>query len=81
LGGVRLVKICVGAAGLVPASKSVSIIHLSAGGFFSGKPAPDPKNKANLMRCGIFRGKISRAKLKTKNRPRTRTHLRQQHYE
>ena len=64
MGGAWLVKSCVGAAGLVTVSKSVSIVHLSAGGYSRDGTTPGPKNTVNLTRCGIFRGKVSRAKLK-----------------
>jgi hypothetical protein len=64
MGGARLVKILLRAAGLVPVSKSVSISHLSAGVFSASERHPAPKNIVNLMRCEIFRGKILRAKLK-----------------
>jgi hypothetical protein len=54
----RLLKICVRAAGRVPVSKSVSPVHLSAGSFFHGELSSGSRNKFNLTRCEIFRGKV-----------------------
>jgi hypothetical protein len=54
MGGARLIKICVRAAGRVPVSKSVSVSHLSAGVFFSVGTSSGSINTANLTRCGIF---------------------------
>ncbi|HEY2329739.1 MAG TPA: hypothetical protein VGI63_07995 [Verrucomicrobiae bacterium] len=73
--GVRLVKICVRAAGRAPASKSVSKVHLSAGGFHGGY-TPGSRHKINLTRCEIFRGKVSRRKNQKQNiASKTSTHL------
>jgi hypothetical protein len=68
--GGPLLSICVRAAGRWPASKSISTVHLSAGlltrkGSVSGLPS-----KTNLIRCEIFRGKISRRKTQNQNTPR-----------
>jgi hypothetical protein len=55
----RLLTISVRAAGRVPASKSVSPVHLSAGRFFHGELSSGSQNKnVNLTRCEIFRGKV-----------------------
>src|SRR5690242_6571113 len=68
----RLLSIALRAAWRVPASESVSIVHLSAGDFFQDRLMPGSKNTTDLTRCEFFRGKFRRAKLKTKNQPRTK---------
>jgi hypothetical protein len=56
--GARLLTICGRAAGRMPVSKSVSPVHLSAGNFSYGGLSSGSKNKINLTRCEIFRGKV-----------------------
>jgi hypothetical protein len=73
--GARLLSICVRAAGRAPAGKTVSPFHLSAGGISRDQFTSGSKNKANLTRCGIFRGKISRRKNQNQNTPRTKDAL------
>jgi hypothetical protein len=77
---VWLLSISPRAARRAPASKSVSTVHSSAGCFSHEETTPGLQ-KIDLMRCEIFRGKVSRAKLKTKTHLETRTRLRHQTYE
>jgi len=78
--GARLLQICARAAGRRPVSKSVSPSHLSAGRNFHGEVSSGLQ-KINLTRCEIFRGKVPRAKSKTKNFPENKTRPRQKNYE
>jgi hypothetical protein len=66
---VWLLSISPRAARRAPASKSVSTVPSSAG-VFSWKIHGRLPKQMNLTRCEIFRGKVPRAKLKTKNSPR-----------
>jgi hypothetical protein len=70
--GGPLLSIALRVARRAPASESISKVHLSAGGFSREGATSGLTNIANLKRCEIFRGKIPRAKLKTKNTPRTK---------
>jgi hypothetical protein len=78
--GARLLQICARAAGRRPVSKSVSPSHLSAGRNFHGGVSSGLQ-KINLTRCEIFRGKVPRAKSKTKNFPENKTRPRPKNYE
>jgi hypothetical protein len=71
-GRARLLTMALRAARRAPASGSVSIVHHSAGNFFQDEPMPGCQNRIHLKRCGFFRGKLRRAKLKTENHPRTK---------
>jgi hypothetical protein len=75
--GARLLSICMRAAGRVPASKSVSKVHLSAGYFIHVGMTPGLPNKTNLTRCKIFRGKVlQRKNQKPKNTSKPSPHRR-----
>jgi len=78
--GARLLQVCARAAGRRPVSKSVSPSHLSAGRSFRGGLSSGLQ-KINLTRCEIFRGKVPRAKSKTKTFPKNKTRPRQKNYE
>jgi|SRR5665213_2168568 len=82
-GGARLLSICGRAAGRAPASESGSQFHLSAGGNSRDRfQSVSQKQSKNLMRGGIFRGKVPPRKTQNqKHHLETRTHLRQQTYE
>jgi len=74
---VWLLSISPRAARRAPVSKSVSQFHSSAGRIFHEGLTSVPLNMLDLTRCEIFRGKVPRAKLKTKTHLETRTRLRQ----
>jgi hypothetical protein len=67
--GAGLLSISVRAARRWPASKSISTVHLSAGGFLPNGGTPGLPDKINLTRCEIFRGKIPRRNTQNQNIP------------
>jgi hypothetical protein len=76
--GRRLLSIGLQVARRAPASESISKKFIFLPAFFPVTEArPTQLTIDNLKRCGIFRGKISRAKLNTKTHLEPRTHLRQ----
>jgi hypothetical protein len=75
--GRRLLTISFGAAGRVPASKSVSTVRLSAGDFPCGQAPSGSRNKMNLTRCEIFRGKVPPRQTQKQTALEPRTQLRQ----
>jgi hypothetical protein len=75
--GRRLLTIFVRAAGRVPVSKSVSPVHLSAGRFFHGESSSGSRNKMNLTRGEIFRGKVPPRQTQKQNTLEPTTPLRQ----
>jgi hypothetical protein len=66
----RLLTISARAAGRMPVSKSVSPVHLSAGNYFHGEVSSGSRNKINLTRCEIFRGKVPPRQTQKQNTPR-----------
>jgi hypothetical protein len=79
----RLLSICLRAARRAPASESGSSIHLSAGCHSRGRlPAGSQKQSGkNLMRCGIFRGKVAPRRTQNQKITSKPTRLHQQNYE
>jgi hypothetical protein len=68
-GGMRLVKISPERQGMCRPARA---FHKSIFLPVLFPPSPAPKDRVNLTRREIFRGKISCAKLKNKNTPRTK---------
>jgi hypothetical protein len=78
--GSRLLSIYPRTARRAPVSESGSHFLLSAGCNFRGwfKSVSQKNDRTNLMRCKIFRGKVSRRKTQNKKyHLETWTHLRQ----
>jgi hypothetical protein len=73
----RLLTISGRAAGRMPVSESVSPVHLSAGSIFHGESSSGSRNKINLTRCEIFRGKVPPRQTQNKTHLEPRTQLRQ----